>query len=115
MRLSELRCDKRYRVRMRATLHYARESHDLLTEDVSFRGVFLRTDTPPELRQLVRITLTLPDTSEKLTVHGMAVHRVERHNAGGRAPGVGVQFYAVDKATNAAWLSFVQRFAREHP
>lgn len=100
---------------MRATLNYARESHELLTEDVSFRGVFLRTDNPPELRQLVRITFTLPDTSEKLSMHGMAVHRVERNNQGGRAPGVGVQFYAIDKSTNAAWLSFVQRFAREHP
>jgi uncharacterized protein (TIGR02266 family) len=115
MRVTELRYDKRYRVRVRATLRYGREAHDLLTEDVGFRGVFLRTDTPPELRQLVRIELTLPDSGEVLTVHGMAVHRVPRDNAAGRAPGIGVQFYAVDKATNAAWVSFVHRVEKTHP
>ena len=115
MRVTEQRYDKRYRVRLRATLRYGRETQELFTEDVGFRGVFLRTDTPPELRQLVKIEFTLPDSRETITVHGMAVHRVARDNPRGRVPGIGVQFYAVDKDTNATWINFVKRIEREHP
>jgi len=115
MRGKELRIDKRFRVLMRATLRYGRERFDLLTEDVGFRGVFLRTDTPPDLRQLVKLELELSDTGEKLSLHGMAVHCVPRGNAGGRVPGVGVQFYAVDKTTNSTWSAYVNRMERTHP
>ena len=115
MRAKELRVDKRFRVAMGATMQCGPQRVDLRTEDIGFRGVFLRTDAPPDLRQLVKLELTLPDTGERLSVHGMAVHSVPRGHPGGRVPGVGVQVYAVDKTTNAAWSAFVNRMERAHP
>ncbi len=115
MRVSEQRVDKRFRAQVRVTLRYGRSAQELVTEDVGYRGVFLRTEAPPELRQLARLEIALPDTGERLTVHGMAVHCVAVGNPSGRVPGVGVQFYAVDKATHTAWAAFIHRIEKAHP
>ena len=57
---AEQRRDERYAVHIPATLTRGHEAVALLTEDVSFRGLFLRTDSPPTLRQLVRIEIREP-------------------------------------------------------
>ena len=103
---AEQRRDKRYPVKMPARLVQGHDIVHLLTEDVSFRGLFLRTDSPPRLRQLVRIEIDLP-SKKQFSAHGMAVHVVEAPGTAGRVPGVGVQFYAVDREASAVWDEFV--------
>lgn len=69
---------------------------EYLTNDVSFRGVFIRTDAPLALRQLVKFELVLP---EKVIVsgHAMVVHVAERpedeEKGTGPVPGMGIQFW----------------------
>ena len=64
------RRDVRYQVRFPVQMTAGRRKSTLFAEDVSRRGLFLRTDTPPPLRQLVRIQLVLPPGQHALRGHG---------------------------------------------
>lgn len=90
------RRDVRYPARIIARVIRKNSVLELLTNDVSFRGVFLRTDSPPALRQLVRVELTLPE-SLIVSGHAMVVHvsaRPEGQQKGeGNVPGIGLQFW----------------------
>ncbi len=99
------RCEARYKARVAVMLRRGRDSVPLLTEDVSFRGVFLRMDLPPALRQLVRLEVTLPDGAT-IRAHAV-VHRITSTDDG--APGVGMQFFGLDGRERAHWESFVGR------
>lgn len=109
---SEQRVDVRVPCDIEVTLRWGRREARLRAEDVSYRGMFLRTDSPPELRQLVKIECDPHDGRGRLSMHGMAVHAVEPDNPRGRVPGVGIQFYAVDPDSRARWAAFVHSAER---
>ena len=75
-----------------------------MTNDVSFRGAFLRTDAPPGLRQLVRVAFSLPG-GEEVSGHAMVVHVVQPASGDG-IPGVGVQFWGPVQEAKA-WEKYV--------
>ena len=105
--MDEKRRDIRYPARIVANLVRRNESVELLT-NVSYRGVFLRTDAPPSLRQLLRVTLTLPNGGAKVSAHGMVVRVVTKAEGGeaNRVPGVGLQFWGpIDQPK--AWDQFI--------
>ena len=106
------RRDLRYAIRFPAKLAYGKKELSLSTEDVSFRGIFVRTDTPPRLRQLVRIHLILPDGKRALKVHGMVVHVAD---AGQKRPGVGIQFYALDHEARDTWDALIRYVEKNCP
>lgn len=102
--MSEQRRDIRYPARIVARVVRRNESIELLTNDVSFRGAFLRTDAPPAMRQLVRVAFVLPGATV-VSAHAMVVH-VVGVAPNGPVPGMGVQFWgAVDGSR--AWEKFV--------
>src|SRR5579872_5989904 len=113
------RRDVRYQIRFPAQLSFARQTRSLLTEDVSLNGVFLGTDTPPPVLQLVRVHLVLPIGDRALLAHGMTVHVVtpaQREGEGAlRTPGIGVQFYALDAETRVTWEGFIRHVEANHP
>jgi hypothetical protein len=102
------RRDTRYEIRFPAQVRHERRTDSFFTEDVSFSGVFFRTDTPPPLRRLVTLRLVLPPGATALHAHGMVVHVVERDNVFERVPGFGVQLYALDNPTRTIWHQFVR-------
>lgn len=79
------------------------DSVELMTNDVSFRGAFLRTDAPPALRQLVKVAFSLPG-GEIVSGHAMVVHVVPPGTPG--VPGAGVQFWG-PVAESKAWEKYV--------
>jgi len=83
------------------------------TEDVSFTGIYFRTDTPLPERQLVRLKLTLPPTAEELIVMGMVTRCVPA--SAGLPPGVGIQFYALAPAERRRWGNFIRQVAAGLP
>ncbi len=105
------RFEERYKIALPVRLTTGRRTVHLATDDVSYHGLFLRTDTPPDLRELVRLSVDLP-TGVTVTLHGMAVHVVRPGDPRGRLPGVGVQFYAVDRNTLSTWSTMVRELAR---
>ena len=110
----EKRRDRRYRYQMPAVLVRGTREATLLTGDVGFRGLFLRTDDPPPLRQLLQVKLKLPPGDDVLTVHAMAVFVVPA-GALGRAPGVGLQLYALNGEARQQWERFVRWVAKTYP
>lgn len=108
---SNQRLDDRYPAELVVALHWNRQCVRLLTSDVSYRGIFIRTDTPPLLRQLVRLEIELAP-GEMLSMHGMAVHVVKPGDKLRRDPGVGVQFYAIDRDAGLRWRRFVDQIQR---
>jgi hypothetical protein len=105
------RRDTRYEIRFPAQVRHERRTDSFFSEDVSFNGVFFRTDTPPPLRRLVTMRLVLPPGDTALHAHGMVVHVVDYGNAFERVPGFGVQLYALDHATRTIWHNFVRAAA----
>lgn len=109
------RRDTRYSIRFPVQLWHAKRSESLVTEDVSHGGIFVCTDSPPPLLQLVRVQLVLPIGGRALTAHGMTVHVVEPDNTQERVAGIGVQFYALDQPTREAWEHFVRHVEANYP
>ncbi len=98
------RRENRYPARIVARLVRRSATVELMTNDVSFRGAFLRTDAPPALRQLVRVSFVMP-TGEIVSAHAMVVHVVQP-NGGSSVPGVGVQFWGPVEESKA-WERYV--------
>lgn len=68
--------------------------------DASFRGLFVRMDDPPPVRELVKLRLSLPHRD--LDVHAVVVRIVEDEL--GRA-GVGLRFFALNGEDLLEWES----------
>ncbi len=110
----EKRRDIRFPARILARVVRRNETVELLTNDVSFRGAFIRTDAPPALRQLVRVSFQLPD-GPIVSGHAMVVHVVapaQVVDSENRVPGMGIQFWGpVDQGR--AWEQFIHELKRK--
>jgi hypothetical protein len=100
----ENRREARFYARIVARVVRRGETVELMTNDVSFRGAFLRTDAPPALRQLVRVAFVIP-TGEIVSAHAMVVH-VVHPDGGSNVPGIGVQFWGPVQESKA-WEKYV--------
>jgi hypothetical protein len=107
---AEKRRDARYKAHVPIKLMRGKETIYLQTEDVSFRGAFLRLDAPPALRQLVRVEATLPEGAT-IAVHAMVVYRVAP--GGEHVPGAGIQFYGLEGRDRTHWEAFVRKVREE--
>lgn len=97
---------ERYTYVTMATLVHGKKLNKLMTADVSFTGLFLSTEEPPPLRELVRVQLKLPSDGNLIELLCMAVHRVPP--GGRRAAGIGVLLYGLDPRVRARWDNFIQ-------
>jgi hypothetical protein len=113
MPVANRRRDARYKIRLPVTLIQSWRPRRLLTEDVSFEGLFLESESFPGYRQLLRFRMILPPTGQEFVAHGMAVHWVEPDNALGHRPGIGVQLYALDRSARDLWCDFVAYVKRQ--
>ncbi len=94
-------------MRLPVTLCIGRDTAKLYTGDVSFRGLFVCTDDPPTLRQLISVELELPSSKEVFKSHGMSVYVLKPGQEVNRLPGVGIQFYAQAESQRRQWERFV--------
>ena len=78
--MSEKRRDIRYAARIVARVVKKTETEELLTHEVSFRGAFLRTDAPLGLRQLLKVSFSLP-SGATVSAHAMVVRRILVHGS----------------------------------
>ena len=107
------RQDPRFPVTLPVTLLSTRPKVELVTWDVSFRGMYLLTSEPQPQRRLVRLALVSPASGERMVFHGMVANVVDIGDPEARLPGMGVELFAIDPETRAAWWSLV-RFVRDH-
>lgn len=104
MGAEDKRREPRFPARIVARVVRRGDNVELMTNDVSFRGAFLRTDAPPALRQLVRVAFVMPG-GELVSAHAMVVHVVPPGSGEG-IPGVGVQFWGPVQESKA-WEKYV--------
>jgi len=64
------------------------------SENISRGGIFIANDNPPPLREVLELSLDLPDGKGPVKTHAEVVHRVtpEEARASGRRAGAGLQF-----------------------
>jgi len=106
--------NERFKAQIAVTFLARRQKRALLTDHVSRCGVFVRTDSPPQIRELVRMEFVLPSSSTTVVMHG-AVTKVVllAHNDG--APGVEIAFFAKDGDAGRVWDQFIEYVRMEHP
>ncbi|MEW5851688.1 MAG: PilZ domain-containing protein [Myxococcota bacterium] len=110
----EARRDVRYRIRLAVTLSANGTQVSSLTEDISLRGMFVRTDNPPDLRHLVRLRVTIPTEPEPLDMLGVVAHVVGVGHPQ-RVPGAGIQFYGLSQHAQQRWERFIHHIRRSRP
>ncbi len=89
-----------------------RGASTFLTEDFSFGGIFVRTDSPRPMRHLVKFSFVPPGTQEApLHMLAMVVYIVTPEQAErlGKTPGMGLNLYGLDKDTRDRWDNFIQQ------
>jgi len=106
MSADEKRRDRRHQLTVPALIVRGKRRTEVEVVDVSFRGMFLATDSAPGLRQLIRVELSLPPSGNIFSSHATVV-RVEGGVSGARE-GVGVELFANDRAKADAWDEFVR-------
>src|SRR4029077_7366692 len=64
------------------------------SENISRGGLFLATDNPPALREIVELSIQLPDGKAPVKTKAEVVHSLtpDRARATGRVAGAGLQF-----------------------
>jgi hypothetical protein len=103
----EKRRDERLRIKLPADLVRGKLRVTLLTEDVSFRGLFLRTDAPPAVRRLLQIEMLIPPDDRPLRLHGTVVHVLRPGETGARSPGMGIELVGLNGDVKSLWEGFV--------
>jgi Tfp pilus assembly protein PilZ len=106
------RIHARFKTDLAVTMKWRRSVVTVRAIDASDGGVFVRTDEQPNLRELVRLELTLPGRAEVFSVHGMPVNSAVAGDPEGREPGVGVQFYAMDRESQRVWGQYIEQLRR---
>ena len=88
----------------------------LLTGDLNRGGLFIRTDDPRRLRQLVELEIDLHDGLEPINTLAVVRHRISAAEAReyGRIPGMGVQFYGMSNKTRKRWERFTLKLTDEY-
>tara|TARA_R110002073_G_scaffold225022_9_gene385478 strand:- start:15654 stop:16370 length:717 start_codon:yes stop_codon:yes gene_type:complete len=101
------RREERFPTRVPVVLRIGKVTREFFTGDVSYRGLYVCTDEPPVLRQLIRVEAVLPPNDAAFVSHGMSVFHLGPGNSDDRLPGVGIQFYAQSSTDRLAWEQFV--------
>jgi hypothetical protein len=110
VKVAQRRRDKRFQARLDVKTRLNGRLVVLPSEEVSFRGMFLNSESPPPVRQLLRIETVLPPDKKPFATHAMVVHVLNKANENGRGPGAGIQFYGMgdERRVWEAYIQFVQ-------
>jgi Tfp pilus assembly protein PilZ len=108
--LANLRRSHRYAFRLEVLLKGGWKPTPTTTDDVSFHGVFVRTDEERATNQLLKFTVTDPRSGEALELMGIVARCVPPSAASPeRPPGIGISLFGNDRATEAKWVAMIRQ------
>lgn len=108
--MSNFRRSQRHRFQLEVLFKGIHRSTPALTQDVSFHGVFIRTDESRAPNQLLKFTVVHPETGEHLDLLGIVARCVTPAEADpDHPPGIGVSLFGNSRATEAAWVALVRQ------
>lgn len=108
------RRDPRYHARIRAAIVRGQEADWRHTDNVSYRGAYILTATPPPVRTLIEVRFVLPPHDDRVTFHAMVAYSATPE-VRPKAPGIGVQLYGVAGTDGTRWQQFIRRLRQDHP
>ena len=97
----------RYLDRFRVTMGIGQHRAQRESLNLSASGLFIQTDAPPDIDQIVQVILELPDGKPPAEVQGIVLHRVLPES--GAQAGAGVQFIGADDAFRARLDAYLER------
>ena len=88
----------RLRTRLRVSWATARKFLVAYSDNISLGGVFIATDKPPAMGEVVELSLDLPDGEAPARTHAQVIQRTTADEAkrAGRTAGAGLQFIGGD-------------------
>lgn len=115
-KVPDRRRQARVPVQIQVTVKAGHFGTALLTGDLNRGGLFIRTDDPRRLRQLVELEIDLHDGQEPINTLAVVRHRISATEAReyGRIPGMGIQFYGMSNQTRRRWESFTLKLTSEY-
>lgn len=99
----------RFLDRFRVTLSTGQHKAQRESLNLSASGMFIESDTPPDLDQIVQVILELPDGKPPAEAQALVLHRVL---PGQGTPGAGVQFIAADDAFRARLDAYLEALGK---
>ena len=109
---SERRKYTRHGCALQVALQGSGKILELNTANVSHHGAFVITDSPPDLRNLVKLSFHVPG-GEIVDVMAMVAHHTSVPSDAGDLPGMGVDFFAMSGEAKSRWEGFVSRLASD--
>lgn len=109
---SERRKYRRHACTLQVALQGAGKISELATANVSHHGAFIITDSPSDLRSLIKLSFHVPG-GELVDVMGMVAHHISVAGDAGELPGMGVDFFAMSGEAKSRWEGFVSRLATD--
>src|SRR5262249_23710273 len=103
----------RYLDRFRVTLAVGQHKAQREALNLSGSGLFIESDTPPDIDQIVQVILELPDGKPPAEAQAIVLHRV-LPGAGG-TPGAGVRFVASDDEFRARLDTYLEKLRKRCP
>ncbi len=104
----------RYMAQVGARFLSRSQTTAFLTDYVTSTGVFVRTDAPPQVMELLRIEFTLAPEATRIVLHGM-VTQIVLPSTAHAAPGVEIAFFAKGGEAGRLWDEFVSHLREHHP
>ncbi|MCK6574900.1 PilZ domain-containing protein, partial [Myxococcota bacterium] len=108
--MANFRRSQRYPFRLDVLLKGTYRNTPTTTEDVSFHGIFIRSDEERAPNQLLKFIVVDPRNGEHVELLGIVARCVTRAEAAAnRPPGVGVSLFGNDRATEARWVAIMRQ------
>ena len=108
--MANFRRSQRYPFQLDILLKGTYRNTPTTTEDVSFHGVFIRSDEERAPNQLLKFIVVDPRNGEHLEMLGIVARCVSRAEATStRPPGVGVSLFGNDRGTEARWVAVMRQ------
>jgi Tfp pilus assembly protein PilZ len=108
--VANFRRSQRYPFRLDILLKGTYRNTPTTTEDVSFHGIFIRSDEERAPNQLLKFIVVDPRNGEHVELLGIVARCVARAEAAtNRPPGVGVSLFGNDRGTEARWVAIMRQ------
>ena len=87
-----------------------------MTEDISYSGLFVRTDETSLRGEVIGLRIKIPDHGQTLSLHAMVAHCISWDHAARwqQGPGWGLQLQGIQGESLKAWNGFVARVIALH-
>lgn len=110
------RREDRHPTQLSAILHQGDGDVPCEILNACYRGLFLKTDRPLNIRGFIRFSTQLPGTTTRITISGIVIHNSNQTKQGKKHAGAGVKLFGNSNKLLNQWSTFLeQHFSESKP